>query len=89
MDLKTLIDADSRYKNVLQAIIDSPYIERSALEEKLSLPQADMESLLDTLSGEMLILELAGQADSSLESRVPKKVYLVNPEQEKSIREHL
>ena len=89
MDLKTLIDADSRYKNVLQAIIDSPYIERSALEEKLGLPQADMESLLDTLSGEMLILELAGQADSSLESRVPKKVYLVNPEQEKSIREHL
>ncbi len=89
MDLKTLIDADSRYKNVLQAIIDSPYIERAVLEERLGLPQADMESLLDTLSGEMLILELAGQADSSLESRVPKKVYLVNPEQEKSIREHL
>jgi len=89
MDLKTLIDADSRYKNVVQAIIDSPYIERAVLEERLGLPQADMESLLDTLSGEMLILELAGQADSSLESRVPKKVYLVNPEQEKSIREHL
>jgi len=89
MDLKTLIDADSRYKNVLQAIIDSPYIERAVLEERLGLPQADLESLLDTLSGEMLILELAGQANSSLESRVPKKVYLVNPEQEKSIREHL
>ena len=89
MDLKTLIDADSRYKNVVQAIIDSPYIERAVLEERLGLPQADMESLLDTLSGEMLILELAGQANSSLESRVPKKVYLVNPEQEKSIREHL
>lgn len=89
MDLKTLIDADSRYKNVLQAIIDSPYIERAVLEERLGLPQADLESLLDTLSGEMLILELAGQANSSLESRVPKKVYLVNPEQEKSIREHV
>jgi len=89
MDLKTLINTDSRYKDVLQAIIDSPYIERSALEEKLGLPQADLGSLLDTLAGEMLILELAGQADSSLESRVPKKVYLVNPEQEKSIREHI
>jgi len=89
MDLKTLIDEDSRYKNVLQAIIDSPYIERAVLEERLGLLQADLESLLDTLSGEMLILELAGQADSSLESRVPKKVYLVNPEQEKSIREHV
>ena len=89
MDLKTLINTDPRYKDVLRAIIDSPYIERSALEEKLDLPQADLESLLDTLSEEMIILELAGQADSSLESRVPKKVYLVNPEQEKSIREHI
>ncbi|HHR85586.1 MAG TPA: hypothetical protein ENL23_04475 [Candidatus Acetothermia bacterium] len=89
MDLKTLINTDPRYKDVLRAIIDSPYIERSALEEKLDLSQADLESLLDSLSGEMIILELAGQADSSLESRVPKKVYLVNPEEEKSIRENL
>jgi len=89
MDLKAFFDEDSRYKDVLQAIIDSPYIERLALEERLGLPQADLESLLGALSGKMLILELAGQADSSLESRVPKKVYLVNPEQEKSIREHL
>lgn len=89
MDLQTLIDTDPRYKDVLQAILDSPYIERAALEEKLGLPQADLELLLDTLSGEMLILELAGQADSSLESRVPKKVYLINPEQETSIREHI
>ena len=89
MDLKTLINTDPRYKDVLRAIIDSPYIERSALEEKLDLSQADLESLLDSLSREMIILELAGQADSSLESRVPKKVYLVNPEEERSIRENL
>jgi len=89
MDLKTLIDTDSRYVDVLRAIVDSPYIERSALEAKLGLSSADLELLLGTLAGEMLILELAGQADSSLESRVPKKVYLVNPEQEKSIREHI
>ncbi|NIA10376.1 MAG: hypothetical protein GWP10_11780 [Nitrospiraceae bacterium] len=89
MDLKTLINTDPRYKDVLQAIIDSPYIERTVLEQKLGLPQADLKSLLDTLCSEMLILELAGQADSSFESRVPKKVYLVNPEEEKSIRENL
>jgi len=89
MDLKALIDGDSRYKDVLQAIVDSPYIEHLVLEESLGFAQADLESLLGTLSGEMLILELAGQANSSLESRVPKKVYLVNPEKEKSIREHL
>ena len=89
MDLKALFDENSRYKDVLQAIMDSPYIEHLVLEERLGFPQADLESLLGTLSGEMLILELAGQANSSLESRVPKKVYLVNPEKEKSIREHL
>lgn len=89
MDLKAIIESDGRYRNVLQEIIDTPYIERSTLEEKLNLPRADLESLLTVLSEKMLILELAGQADSSVESRVLKTVYLVNPEEEKGIREHL
>jgi len=89
MDLKAIIESDARYRNVLQAIIDIPYIERSTLEEKLDLPRADLESLLTVLSEKMLILELAGQADSSVESRVLKTVYLVNPEEEKGIREQL
>ncbi|TSA50144.1 hypothetical protein D4R47_02670 [archaeon] len=89
MDLKAIIESDARYRNVLQAIIDTPYIERSTLEEKLNLPRADLESLLTVLSEKMLILELAGQADTSVESRVLKTVYLVNPEEEKGIREHL
>ncbi len=89
MDLKAIIESDARYRNVLQEIIDTPYIERSTLEEKLNLPRADLESLLTVLSEKMLILELAGQADSSVESRVLKTVYLVNPEEEKGIREHL
>ncbi len=89
MDLKAIIESDARYRNVLQAIIDTPYIERSTLEEKLNLPRVDLEPLLTVLSEKMLILELAGQADSSVESRVLKTVYLVNPEEEKAIREQL
>ena len=89
MDLKAIIESDARYRNVLQAIIDTPYIERSTLEEKLNLPRSDLESLFTVLSEKMLILELAGQADSSVESRVLKTVYLVNPEEEKAIREQL
>ncbi len=89
MDLKAIIESDARYRNVLHVIIDTPYIERSTLEEKLNLPRADLESLLTVLSEKMLILELAGQADSSVESRVLKTVYLVNPEEEKGIREQL
>jgi hypothetical protein len=89
MDLKAIIESDARYRNVLQAIIDTPYIERSTLEEKLNLPRADLESLLAVLSEKMLVLELAGQADSGVESRVLKTMYLVNPEEEKAIREQL
>ncbi|MHC1626862.1 MAG: hypothetical protein ACXQTN_05940 [Methanoculleaceae archaeon] len=89
MDLKALITSDSRYCDVLKAIIDNPYIEQAVLARKLGLPQADLESLLSVLLEKVLILELAGQADSSVESRVLKKVYLVNPEEEKAIREHL
>ena len=89
MDLKAMIESDARYRSVFQTIIDTPYIERSTLEEKLNLPRADLESLLTVLSEKMLILELAGQADSSVESRVLKTVYLINPEEEKAIREQL
>jgi hypothetical protein len=89
MDLKAIIESDVKYRSVLQTIIDTPYIERSTLEEKLNLPRADLESLLTVLSEKMLILELAGQADSSVESRVLKTVYLINPEEEKAIREQL
>jgi len=53
MDLKAIIESDARYRNVLHAIIDTPY------------------------------------TDSSVESRVLKTVYLVNPEEEKAIREQL
>jgi hypothetical protein len=89
MDMKALIESDPRYRSLLKAIIDTPYIERSVLEEQLDLPQADLEPLLAVLADGMLILELAGQADSSLESRVPKKVYLANPEKETLIREQI
>lgn len=89
MDPKTLIASDPRYREILAAVLGTPYIERAALEERLGYPQDDMQRLLGRLVEEMLLLELASQADSSIESRVPKTVYLVNPEQEKAIREHV
>jgi len=89
MDPRTLIDSDPRYGKILAAVLEAPYIERSALEDRLDYPQGELEQLIDTLVSEMLLLELASQADSSIESRVPKTVYLVNPEQEKAIRERI
>jgi hypothetical protein len=89
MDAKSLIASDARYREILAAVLETPYIERSALEERLGYPTDDFERLLGILAKEMLVLELASQADSSIESRVPKTVYLVNPEQETVIRGQL
>ena len=87
VDLQALVKTDPHIGDVLRTIIKTPYIERQSLEEMVNIPQREMESLLATLSEKMVILELASQADSSIESRVPKNVYLINPELEQTISE--
>lgn len=87
VDMKALVESDPRIGNVLRAIIKTPYIERQTLEGMVNVSHDDLESLLFVLSDKMVILELASQADSSVESRVPKKVYLINPELEQAVRE--
>ena len=85
-NLNALLNADPRYRDILKAIIDEPYIEHQALAEKLRIPSQELEQLLASLIDKMVVLELASQADSSIESRVPKKVYMLNPEREEEIR---
>lgn len=87
VDLKALVESDPRIGSVLRAIVETACIERQRLEEVVNIPHGEMESLLSILSEKMVILELASQADSSVESRVPKKVYLINPELEQAVRE--
>ena len=85
-NLNTLLSADPRYRDILQAIANEPYIEHQALAEKSGIPSQELEQLLSSLIDKMVVLELASQADSSIESRVPKKVYMLNPEREEEIR---
>lgn len=87
VDLKAMIEVDPRIGDVLRTIIETPYIERQRLEEMVNIPHGEIESLLATLFEKMVILELATQADSSMESRVPKKVYLINPELKQAVSE--
>jgi hypothetical protein len=86
-NLQALIKEDSRYRMLLRSIAAEPYIEHQTLVERSGIPIQELEQLLETLTGKMVVLELASQADSSVESRVPKKVYLLNPEREREIRE--
>jgi hypothetical protein len=84
--LKALIQSNPRYREVLKALLSRPYIERQALQEKIGIPEGDLERLLRPLLEKTMVLELASQADSSVESRVPKRVYLINPDLEQAIR---
>jgi hypothetical protein len=89
MDYKELFAGDARHRNVLKAILESPFVERQALGERLDVPSEELDGLLATLVEKMVVLELASQADSSIEARVPKTVYMINPEEEAGVREHV
>lgn len=89
MDYKELFERDARVRDVVKAILGSPFIERGALGDALPIPSDELDALLTTLVEKMVVLELASQADSSIEARVPKTVYMINPEEEAGIREHV
>ncbi len=89
MDCKELFADDARHHDVLKAILESPFIERQALGEKLDVPSEELDGLLATLVEKMLVLELASHADSSIEARLPKTVFMINPEEEAGVREHV
>lgn len=88
-DLAELIRSDPSCGTVLKTILEDPYIERQTLTEKVAIPQDKLEHALRVLIERLVVLELASQADSSVESRVPKKIYLVNPELEEAVRNAL
>jgi len=88
-DVKALIESTPLYRALVRAVVEKPYIERQELAEKLNVPENELEQALATLAEKMVVLELASQADSSVESRVPKRVYLINPEIEAEVRKLL
>lgn len=85
-EVKQLMQSNSHCKVLLNAILGSPYIERQALVKKVGLPAENFEALLKSLEERLIVLELASQAEHSVESRVPKKIYAINPEMEQDIR---
>lgn len=89
VDVEALIKATPGTRPVLKAIIETPYIEHQALEGAVGLSTEEMGAALAVLTKNMVVLDLTSQADSSVESRVPKKVYLINPELEQAVRDAL
>jgi len=89
VEYKELFESDARHRDVLKAILESPFVERQALGEKLDVLSEELDSLLATLVEKMIVLELASHADSSIEARLPKTVFMINPEEEAGVREHV
>lgn len=88
-EVKQLIESNPHYKVLLMTILSNPYIERQILIKKVELSGGIFETLLKTLEDKLIVLELASQAEHSIESRVPKRVYVINPEIEQDIQDLL
>ena len=78
---------DQDIKLVLKTIVNQPYIERKELADKLGYSVEQVDEICQSFIDSFVILELASQATSNIESRVSRKVYLINPELEQTIRE--
>jgi len=88
-EVRQLIESNPDYRILLKAILNNPYIERQVLMKKVGLSGEIFETLLKTWEDKLIVLELASQAEHSIESRVPKKVYVINPEVEQDIQDIL
>jgi hypothetical protein len=71
-------------KAIVKFVMENPYSEKKVVLEALG-GKPGVEGSLDKLSNEMILIELTGPMESSLESRVPKKIYMVNPEKESDL----
>ncbi|PLR86806.1 hypothetical protein CVD25_18020 [Bacillus canaveralius] len=81
--------ADNNNKLVLKTVLNQPYIERKELADQLGFPVEQIDEICQPFVDNMVVLELASQAAHNIESRVPRKVYLVNPEMEQTIKDLL
>lgn len=84
--VKALVNKDEKYKKVLSAVYENPYSElKILLKHADSLDSEGFTTVLEELTREFIVVELTTQADSNIESRVPKKIYLINPDIEEEL----
>ena len=67
---------------LLKIVSSNPYIEKKELQEESGLDEDVFEKAIDELVDDNLLVKMTRQSSSSMESRVPTTVYLINPEKE-------
>jgi hypothetical protein len=78
---------DENNNLILKTVLNQPYIERKELADQLSFSVEQMDEFCQPLIDKFVVFELSSQATSNIESRVPRKVYLINPEMEQTIKD--
>ncbi|MBO1002425.1 hypothetical protein [Pseudogracilibacillus auburnensis] len=80
-NVKKYIDQDDRYTALIKKVHKNPYIEAKDLLEDISEQDLTFyENAINHLTSEFILVELTSQAGSTVESRVPKKIFIINPE---------
>lgn len=72
-------------KKIINFLLDNPYTEKKLIIEAVGDP-VGIDEELDKLTDSYVLIELTGPMESSLESRVSKKIYMINPEKEEDIK---
>jgi len=70
---------------LLKIVSSNPYIEKKELQEESGLDEDSFEKAIDELVDDNLLVKMTRQSSSSMESRVPTTVYLINPEKESEL----
>ncbi|MFP4052144.1 MAG: hypothetical protein ACLFVB_10445 [Thermoplasmata archaeon] len=84
--MSELEEYESREMGKLLKIVSSnPYIEKKELQEESGLDEDVFEKAIDELVDKNLLVKMTRQSSSSMESRVPTTVYMINPEKESEL----
>ena len=86
MNKKVLGDLDESSLELVKIIDENPRISKSELKKKVDMSEDEFEEKLRELTDSGLVIRLTTTANSSMESRVPKKVFMLNPEKKSELQ---
>ncbi|MGM0405580.1 MAG: hypothetical protein ACQEQM_05505 [Thermoplasmatota archaeon] len=86
MNKKVLGDLEEGSLDLVKIIDENPRISKSELKKKVDMTEDEFEEKLRELTDSGLVIRLTTTANSSMESRVPKKVFMLNPEKKSELQ---
>jgi len=85
--VKELIKSDSKYQDLLKQVFNEPYITNKLLLEKFPKNEQEIyKNKLENLVQDVILIELTSQSGSSVESRVPQRIFIINPDIEEEVK---